>query len=415
MAGNDAEGKQPTMEEEMAKFQGFAVRDGEVDGGEATEAERAAAAANASTHAENQARAAGKEPAAGKTAAAPKAADKTAPAAGTTAKVELTDAERAAAITAAATAAGVAESELDEAAIAEAESKAVAAKAKVADRETRKKSADIRFAEITRARRTAERENAAKDQRIAQLEADMAALKAGKQPTPLTPDPKDAKTAASGKPDARDTAKYQYGELDPQYIADLARWSTLEAFREAKESDANNRNSAANAEAKAAFDEKVAAFDRSGLELYDDFDTVVIESRDLPHDDPGYWPLSPALGELLLESEHGTTIAYELASNPAEARRINALPPLRQATWFGIREAELIAGSGANAEQDPDASGAAARQAAAAKAPVQVSKAPLPLPSAKKLNGAGGNRVPDAATTDFRAFEAQAMAPGRSN
>jgi hypothetical protein len=414
MVGNDAEGKQPTIEEEMAKFQGFTVRDGEVDAGEATEAEKAAAAANASSHVENQARAAGKAPAAAAKAADKAPADKTPPA-GTTAKVELTDAERAAALTAAATAAGVAEDELDEAAIAEAEAKALADKAKTADRETRKKTAQTRFAEITRARRTAERESAAKDQRIAQLESDMAALKAGKQPTPLTPDPKDAKTAASGKPDAKDTAKYQYGELDPQYIADLARWSTLEAIRESKESDATTRRSAADAEAKAAFDEKVAAFDQSGLELYDDFDTVVIESRSLPPDDPGAWPLSPAMGELILESEYGTTIAYELASNPAEARRIFALPPLRQATWFGIREAELIAGSGASTEHDPDASGAAARKASPAKAPVQVSKAPQPLPSARKLNGAGGNRVPDAATTDFRAFEAQAMAPGRSN
>jgi hypothetical protein len=407
MVGNDAEGKQPTIEEEMAKFQGFTVRDGEVDAGEATEAEKAAAAANASTHVENQARAAGKAP------AAAKVADKATPAA-TTAKVELTDAERTAALTAAATAAGVAEDELDEAAIAEAEAKALSDKAKTADRETRKKTAQTRFAEITRARRTAERESAAKDQRIAQLESDMAALKSGKQATPLTATAKDAKTASSGKPDATD-AKYQYGELDAQYIADLSRWSTLEAIREAKESETTTRQSAANAEAKAAFDEKVAAFDQSGLELYDDFDTVVIESRSLPQDDPASWPLSSAMGELLLESEHGAAIAYELASNPAEARRIFALSPLRQATWFGIREAELIAGSGASTEHDHDASGAAARKAIPAKAPVQVSKAPQPLPSARKLNGAGGNRVPDAATTDFRAFEAQAMAPGRSN
>ena len=414
MAGNDAEGKPPTIEEEMAKFQGFTVRDGETDSGEATAEERAAAAANASTHAENQAR--GAAPAL-KTAAAAKPAAKVAaaPAQAATPKVELTEDERAAALTAAATAAGVTEGELDESAIAEAEAKALSDKAKAADKDTRKQTANRRFAEITRARRTAERESAVKDQRIAQLEADMAAIKAGKQPTPLTPVAKDAKTTTPGKPDATDTAKYQYGELDAQYIADLARWSTLEAIRESKESEKSSNQSAADAEAKEAFDEKVAAFDQSGLELYDDFDTVVIESRSLPQDDPGYWPLSPTLGELILESEQGAHIAYELASNPAEARRLNKLSGPRQAIWFGTREAELIAGSGASTETDPNPDAAAARTVAKPKTPVQVSKAPLPLPSAKKLNGAGGNRVPDAATTDFRAFEAQAMAPARSN
>jgi hypothetical protein len=53
MAGNDAEGKQPTVEEEMAKFTGFSVKDGETDSGKPTAEEEAAALANRSSHEEN--------------------------------------------------------------------------------------------------------------------------------------------------------------------------------------------------------------------------------------------------------------------------------------------------------------------------------------------------------------------------
>lgn len=411
MAGNDAEGKQPTVMEEMAKFQGFSVKDGETADGKPSAEEQAAAAANSSTHAENVARAAGKDQTAEKTADKP--GDKEGAKGGEAKEQELTVAEENAAIAAAAAAAGKKPEELDEAAQEKACADALATKKTDAAKAAKKHSAQQRIADITRARRTAERENAKKDARIAVLEAEMAALKSGKPVTDLTGGAKDAKTHTSGKPDHTDS-KYEYGAFDEEYLADLAEWSALEAVRKAREGEKKSADRQAEADAKAAFDAKVTEFDESGLSQFDDFEAVVIESRSLDADDPAYWPLSPTMGELLLESEHGPAIAYELASNPKEARRLVLLSQARQAAWFGLKEAELIAGSGAS-QQDEGKNGAATDRVTPAKKPAaQESKAPVPLRSARKLNGSGGNQVPNSATSDFAAFEAQAMGHRRT-
>src|SRR4051812_49087001 len=55
MAGNDAEGKAPTLEEEAAKFIGFSVKDSEPDNGKPSGEERRNLNANHQRHDQNQA------------------------------------------------------------------------------------------------------------------------------------------------------------------------------------------------------------------------------------------------------------------------------------------------------------------------------------------------------------------------
>lgn len=63
-------------------------------------------------------------------------------------------------------------------------------------------------------------------------------------------------------------------------------------------------------------------------------------------------PVPAALNEALLTSEHGPSIMYSLATNPAELARISALPPLAAAREVGRLEAKLASGA---APQKPKA------------------------------------------------------------
>ena len=52
-------------------------------------------------------------------------------------------------------------------------------------------------------------------------------------------------------------------------------------------------------------------------------------------------PVSLAVNNVILDSEHGPEIAYELAKNPKEYERINKLPPLAAARELGKIEARI--------------------------------------------------------------------------
>lgn len=389
MSGNDALGKAPTFEEQAAKFAGFSVKDGEVDSGRPTAEEEAAALANRSSHAENVARGATKE-------------EKT------PAKVELTSAEADAAIAAAEEAnngEALTEEESD-AAVAAALAEKTAKSGNSAPKD--KNSPAARIAQSRRLQGNAERRAAALEIENAALRA--AALKGGNKEAPLTTDTKGERPVTPGKPDPSDAKKYEYGELDAKYLSDLTRWTVKDANAELAWETKNTSGNVADEAAATAFKERVATFAEAGAEEFGEDFQSVMDSMDLPKDDPDFWPLSAELGELLLESEVGPAIAKELASDPKEARRVNKMSPLRQATWFGVKEAAILAGSGANGAENDEGGAAAARQPGIKKSAAKESKAPLPLASARKLNGAGGNRTPNEATADFSAFEAMATA-----
>lgn len=79
----------------------------------------------------------------------------------------------------------------------------------------------------------------------------------------------------------------------------------------------------------------VADFVRRTAEVraaHDDYDDVV-PSVNIPTDS--------ALGQVLLTSEHGPAIMYQLAKSPAELARLSALPALDAAREIGRLEAKL--------------------------------------------------------------------------
>lgn len=115
-------------------------------------------------------------------------------------------------------------------------------------------------------------------------------------------------------------------------------------------------------------------------EKYEDYFEAVIEGAD-----KGTWVCTPDMAEAIKESEAGADIAYHLAKNPDEARRIAGLSPYSQIRELGRIEAGLTATS-TTPQTKP------------------LTKAPEPAPHAR---GAGGKFKVAADTSDFAAFEAQ--------
>jgi hypothetical protein len=112
------------------------------------------------------------------------------------------------------------------------------------------------------------------------------------------------------------------------------------------------------------------------------------------------------LGALLFESEHGSDIAYMLASDTKLAQKVYAMPVLKQAAWLGKEEAKLSAGSGAKAKTDDAETDPEGKAKPAAAASAKVSKAPAPI---NRARGQGSASQTSGDTSDFAAFEAAAM------
>jgi hypothetical protein len=215
-----------------------------------------------------------------------------------------------------------------------------------------KKTAQDRIDELTRARREAERE-AAHWRRIAQDGAPR------QQEQPAQP-----KAAEEPNP-----ADYQYGEADPRYIRELARHEARQEFAEqakARDRDTHVRS------VEQTWQSRQAAFAKDHPDFHEVFD------RD--------WPCSPAMADAIKTSDDGAAVAYHLAQNPDEARRIAALTPLAQVRELGRLEAKLTS----SATSTPQ--------------PKIISTAPDLAP---QVRGAGGKFKIAPDTSDFAAFEKQ--------
>lgn len=417
MAGNDAEGKAPTLEEQAAIFKGFSFKDGEPDNGKPDAAERANLSANHQRHDQNQVQDKGEKEVKGDKGEKEVKGDESAP-------VELSAEEETDAIQDATDAAGrqLTEKEADDAVAAALEAKAEAEKpapkaGKKTGKEGRPNSRGDRYENMHNRARTAESRADRAENTARALEERLARLERGEKPA-LTAGDKEYNNPSNPKPDHTDADKFPYGELDPKYTAALARYETLRAMDERDNKGKDTVQEQKDAEALEAFKQRVLDFADEGAEKYDDFQEVVIDNLANDKTNPGGWPCSEVLGELLLESEHGHAIAFALASDIKEAKRIYKLPPSRQAAWFGVQEAKQeSAGSAARGKQDKDEQDGQRQPEGRQRnlpqprtSQSRESKAPLPLPNQRKLNGHGGNRVPDGATTDFAAFEANVNA-----
>lgn len=238
----------------------------------------------------------------------------------------------------------------------------------------KKATAKDRISDLTANWRSAQRATDAEKTRADRLQAQLDALKSGK--APLTED----KGAAKGGDAPPDPSAFEYGELDPKYIAALARHETKAALADHAAGEETTRQAAAADAKRQETVEKSDKLVRAGLDLHDDFDDVVMQGAR-----EGKWDLSPTLGELILDSEFGPQIAYELASDPAESRRINKLTPSQQAAFFGRQEAKF--------------------EAAKASQTSKTSKTPQASPPPKLPRGGSGSNTVGADSSDFAAVE----------
>lgn len=245
------------------------------------------------------------------------------------------------------------------------------------------RSPSDRIGDLTRnwrqAQRDLEAERDARARERADFEARLAKLEKGE----LTPPTSGAKTQRSDT-DAPDPKDYEFGELDVRYIEDRTRYAVRQELKAERERASQNQQRDAAARQAQENAERAQALVEKGAEKYDDFEEVVMQgARD------GVWPLSETVGKLLLtaDPEIARDIAYHLASNPKEARKVAGLTDYQQAAYFGRLEAQFSSPADAKIT------------------PIKVPKASPPPEN--RARGGGGATPDDDDSEDFAAFEAK--------
>lgn len=226
------------------------------------------------------------------------------------------------------------------------------------------------------------------EERIAELVAEKHEEKrlreaAEAEVTRLKPPVKEPETAKVPDPEAApDPANYEFGEADTKFIADNAVFQAKNAVRE--EFAAREAAATQTAQVKELETKQETIF-TAGKEKYPDFEEKVIKGAETKA-----FPCGKVATLAVLHSPIGQEIAYYLATNVDDAKRIDALSPLEQAREMGKIEARLEAKLPSQA------------------APVRTTAAPAP--PLHRARGEGGKfAVPDD-TDDFLAFEAAADA-----
>lgn len=163
-----------------------------------------------------------------------------------------------------------------------------------------------------------------------------------------------------------DPSAYTFGETDPAYVRDLARYEVRQEF------EAQAQKQAARQQAQ-TIEQQFASRQQEFAKTKPDYQSVVMEKQ---------WACTPDMTAAILAADDGPAVAYHLANNPDEARRIAGLTPHAQ-----ILELGRIAARIAPAQQ---------QQART------VSNAPAPAPTVRGLNGQF-KVSPD--TDDFPAFD----------
>ncbi|WP_091742940.1 hypothetical protein [Phenylobacterium immobile] len=151
---------------------------------------------------------------------------------------------------------------------------------------------------------------------------------------------------------------------DPGHIRALAAEEARLAFAEiAERAQAEHERS----QAHAAWDARQQAFSQEAPDYFD-----VLHATD--------WPCSEVMAEAIRTSDDGAAVAYHLAANPDQARRIARLPALAQIREIGRLESQLGRGP----------------------IPNLISQAPRPP---AQIRGFGGRYRVSPDTMDFAAFD----------
>lgn len=197
----------------------------------------------------------------------------------------------------------------------------------------------------------------AERQRADALARELERLKAESKPAEAQP-----------KEDAEpDPADFTYGETDPGYIKELGAWSARQQFEKlSREAEVKSQRRTV----EQTWDERQKTFAKDNPDYFATLD------KD--------WDCSPPMADAIRTSENGAAVAYHLAKNPEEARRLAGLNPLAAIREIGRLEARL--------EPQAKPTGKPA------------SDAPTPPP---QLRGNGGRYSVAPDTDDFAAFEKQ--------
>ncbi len=241
------------------------------------------------------------------------------------------------------------------------------------------RSAQARINQAIGRQRAAERQNGVLEGKLDALSARIEALSAKDTP-------EDAVDPTAPRSDT-----YEYGELDPKFIGDLARHEARKEFAAQQvlaDKARDDREAAAQADNAT---QQISEFSTKWQGEYADFDQVVVKSAENSE-----WPLSQTVGALALGSPVGGHVLYSLAKDAREAQRVASLPDIQQAAWFGA----------AAAKYSPTTPGATPSTANGAHEGQRVTSAPEPLQYSSKGSGNPNSVASD--TNDFTAFEALA-------
>lgn len=200
------------------------------------------------------------------------------------------------------------------------------------------------------------------------------------------------KNATASKQAPVDQAKPESSEGKPkpeafdthsEYVEALTDWKTEQKFKEHDQKLEQSKLLSAQAKANETHAERVKAF----AEKTPDFQETLESLEDVPS--------SPAVREVIITSENGPELLYELAKNPDEAKRIALLGPLAAAREMGKIEARLSSSKTSEQKQDPK----------------KISQAPKPL---APVGGAGKATTPmtleEAAKSSYADYKKRRLA-----
>jgi hypothetical protein len=206
----------------------------------------------------------------------------------------------------------------------------------------------------------------------AELEARLAGQTPAAKPAEVAK-PEPVKAAETGKPESRNFETYE------GYVEALTDWK-LEQKDVAKAKAAADVEAAKTAKSNAdKWNEQL----KDARSRYDDFDEIALADV----------PISEAVHNAIVTTEHGADLAYFLGQNPAERERINKLAPVAATLALGRIMASI--------EAEASASDDATDETPVDKKP-KVSAAPPPIRPLGSKSATAGKRIDDMTSDEFR-------------
>lgn len=209
----------------------------------------------------------------------------------------------------------------------------------------KKSSVQERINELTRARREAERAILAEREAAARRERELVArLEALEVRKPEVSTQTPARTLPPGAPspnavDAQGQLIYPLGEFDPNFIADLSKFTVQQEHQAIRQKEAaeyqRQQLVAAQQELTAEWEEKIAAVEEVNPEIRENITDLVSTFSGI---DPAY---GEYLAVTIMSAENGPEILDYLSKNIGEAQRIVASGPAAATYMIGRLEASI--------------------------------------------------------------------------